>query len=202
MSKLENISSTIQENKFSTEAELLKLEGTSGGIWSKPPCSCRATYHGWVPRAMSRWLLSISKAGDSTVPLGNLFQCPVTLTVKKCYLMFWQSLLFFISCLFSCHWVLMETASLWPLCLLSSGIYTHWWDPPQPSFLQTKQSQLSQPFCVGHAPSPYWPSFWLFSTSLPPWHWGTQDRTQHWTEEKDHLLSSITYDVIKYYLSL
>lgn len=32
---------------------------------------------------------------------------------------------------------------------LSSGIYIHWWDPTQPSFLQTKQSQVSQPFCVG-----------------------------------------------------
>jgi len=34
------------------------------------------------------WLLNISKEGDTTVSVDNLFQCSVTLTVKKCFLMF------------------------------------------------------------------------------------------------------------------
>lgn len=102
-----------------------------------------------MPRGMSTWLLSISKAGDSTISLGNLFPCSVTLRVKRCYLMFWQCLLFFFLCLFSCHWASMKIAHLWPLCTLSWGIYMNLWDPPHHSFLQTKQSQLSQHFCVG-----------------------------------------------------
>jgi len=31
----------------------------------------------------SRWVLNISIAGDSTTSLGNLFQCSITLTMKK-----------------------------------------------------------------------------------------------------------------------
>lgn len=36
----------------------------------------------------SRELLNISTVGDSTTSLGNLSQCSITLTVKKCPLMF------------------------------------------------------------------------------------------------------------------
>ena len=41
---------------------------------------------------MSRWLLRISKDGDSMISLGSLCHCSVTLTVKKLCLMFRQSL--------------------------------------------------------------------------------------------------------------
>jgi len=59
------------------------------------PCSSRAIYS-QSPRTMFRWLLSICKDGDSTTSLGNLCQCLATLTVKKCFLIFRQSLLCFI----------------------------------------------------------------------------------------------------------
>ncbi|XP_074997864.1 armadillo repeat-containing protein 1 isoform X2 [Calonectris borealis] len=42
---------------------------------------------------MSRQLLNISKGGDSTTSLANLCQCSVTLTVKKCFLLFRGNLL-------------------------------------------------------------------------------------------------------------
>ena len=34
-------------------------------------------------RTLSRWVLNISREGDSTTSLGSLFQCSVTLRVKK-----------------------------------------------------------------------------------------------------------------------
>jgi len=55
---------------------------------------CRATCS-WLPGTMSRWLLSISKVGDSTTSLGNLCQCSVTFTVKKHFLTFRGNLLCF-----------------------------------------------------------------------------------------------------------
>ena len=42
---------------------------------------------------MSRWVLNISREGDSTISLGSLFQCSVTLTVKNFFLMFIQNFL-------------------------------------------------------------------------------------------------------------
>ena len=56
------------------------------------PCSSRAT-QSWLPRTMSRQVLSISKNRDSTTSPGNLSQFWVTLTVKKCFLMFRRNLL-------------------------------------------------------------------------------------------------------------
>lgn len=42
---------------------------------------------------LSRWLLNVSKTGDSTASLCNLCQCAVVLTVKKCFQVFSWSLL-------------------------------------------------------------------------------------------------------------
>ena len=61
------------------------------------PCLSRASYS-WLPRNMFRWLLSISKDGDSTTCLGNLCQCSVTRTVKKCFPMLRGNLLCFSVC--------------------------------------------------------------------------------------------------------
>jgi len=47
---------------------------------------------------LSRWLLSISREGDSTTSLGSLFQCSVTLRGKKFFLMFRWNFLFFSLC--------------------------------------------------------------------------------------------------------
>jgi len=49
-------------------------------------------------RGMSRWVLNISKDGDSTDSLGNLFRCLTTLTVKKFFLMFKRNFLCFSLC--------------------------------------------------------------------------------------------------------
>lgn len=57
-------------------------------IWVKHPCSSRDS-QSCLPRTVSRWLLlNISNNRDSTISLGNLCQCSVTLIVKKCFLMF------------------------------------------------------------------------------------------------------------------
>lgn len=57
--------------------ELLRLEVISGGHLIQPPWSSRDTW--------SRLLRSPSKDGDSTTTPGNLFQCFITLTIKKVF---------------------------------------------------------------------------------------------------------------------
>ena len=46
----------------------------------------------WLPRTTPTQFYNISKDGDFTAFLGNLFQCSATLTVKNCFLMFRDSL--------------------------------------------------------------------------------------------------------------
>jgi len=50
------------------------------------PCQSRVTYSR-LHRTFSRWVLNISRGGDSTTSLGSLFQCSVTLRGKKIFLM-------------------------------------------------------------------------------------------------------------------
>jgi len=68
----ENGQLTKGHARFHRITEWSRLEGTSAGHLLQLPCSCRATYSQLL-RAMSRWVLSISKDGDST----NLFWQPV-----------------------------------------------------------------------------------------------------------------------------
>jgi len=63
----------------------------------KPPCWSRVTYSR-LHRTLSRQVLNISKEGDSTTSLGNLFQCSVTLRGKKFFLMFRGNFLCFSLC--------------------------------------------------------------------------------------------------------
>lgn len=93
---------------------------------------------------MSRWLLKISRDGQSATPLGNL--C----VVKKCFLMLGGITCVPVCahCLFSWHWAPLGRAGLHLHCTLPSGIYRHW-DPPKPHLCWTEQSQLPQPFLVG-----------------------------------------------------
>jgi len=41
-----------------------------------------------MPRTLPRWVLNISREGESTTPLGNLCQCSVTLKVTRFFLVF------------------------------------------------------------------------------------------------------------------
>lgn len=50
----------------------IRLEGTSGSHLVLPHCSGRFTWN-QLPRNVSKWLLNISKNGDSTTFTGNLF---------------------------------------------------------------------------------------------------------------------------------
>ena len=66
---------------------MLGLEGTSVGHLVQHPRRSRVTYSR-LQRTLSRWVLNISREGDSTTSLGSLCQCSVTLRVKKFFLMF------------------------------------------------------------------------------------------------------------------
>ena len=48
----------------------------------QPPCRSRVTYSR-LHRTVSRWVLNISREEESTTSLGSLFQCSITLKVKK-----------------------------------------------------------------------------------------------------------------------
>lgn len=92
------------------------------------PCSRKATQNQF-PRTMSKWILNISKGEDSTTSLGNLLQCSITVTVKKCFLMF-EGLLCFSLCPLPlcCYWAPLKRVCLCLLCTLPSGNYIHWRD--------------------------------------------------------------------------
>ena len=95
------------------------------------PCSSRDS-QSWLPSTMSRWLLSISKGGDSTASLGKLCWGSVTHAVNKCFLVFRGNHLCFSLCSLPLvlHWGPLERVCLHPLCTLPLGIDTHWWGPP------------------------------------------------------------------------
>lgn len=76
---------------------------------------------------VSSQIVSMLKDEDSTISLGNMFQCLILITIKKIFFMFKSNS--FISvrtdCLFSCHWAPMRR--VWLLVLygpLISYLYT------------------------------------------------------------------------------
>jgi len=55
---------------------------------SSSPTHLPKQSHLLLHRTFSRWVLNISREGDSTTSLGSLFQCSVTLRGKKLFLVF------------------------------------------------------------------------------------------------------------------
>jgi len=86
----------------------------------------------------------ISREGDSTAPLGSLFQGSVTLSGKKFFLMFRQNFLCFSLCPLplSCRWAPLKEFGpilLTPTLQIFVSIYKVL---SQPSLIQAKQAQL------------------------------------------------------------
>ena len=73
------------------------LGGTSVGHLVQPPCWSRVTYSR-LHKTLSKQVLNTSRVGDSANSLGSLFQCSVTLRVKKFFLMFRRNFIFFSLC--------------------------------------------------------------------------------------------------------
>jgi len=69
------------------------LEGTSVGHLVQPPRRSRVTYSR-LHRTLSRWVLSISREGDSTTSLGSLFWCSITLRVKKFFMFMYEYIIY------------------------------------------------------------------------------------------------------------
>lgn len=100
--------------------EQMRWEGTSGSHLVQPPFSSRGSWS----RVPSR-LLNISKGGDCTMSLSNLFQCSITLMVKKIFLSLNR-----MSCTsIDAHCLLFlpreEHGALPSLLPMPAGIYSH-----------------------------------------------------------------------------
>lgn len=98
----------------------------------------------WVPLAPRLWPggFQRSPGGDPTAS-GHPVLCSVCAEV---FLVFRRNLLL-------CHFVPMASCPVtehhWnePSCVLPSGFYRHWWDPPGPPLLQSEQTWLPQLRC-------------------------------------------------------
>lgn len=92
----------------------------------------------WKPRIKQQELLSIVQSPRLYRHSGRC------LSGKKCLLVFRQSLLF-VPIASSCHWALVKTAWLHPLCILLTDVLQ---EPPELSFVWAEQSQFSWPFLI------------------------------------------------------
>ena len=75
---------------FPTESQNHRMVGVGRDLWGSPsptPCPSRVT-QSRLHRTALRWVLNISREGDSTAPLGSLGQGSVTLRGKKFFLLF------------------------------------------------------------------------------------------------------------------
>jgi len=75
----------LQNSQNHRITKCYKLEGTSVGHLVQPPSRGRVIYSR-LHRTASNQVLNISGEGDSTASLDSLFQCSITLKVKKFFL--------------------------------------------------------------------------------------------------------------------
>lgn len=97
---------------------------------------------------MSSWVVNISKDGDSTAFLVNLFYCVTSLTI----FFFFLSGISFISicahCLSSSHWVLLRRVWFHLLYSLPRGVCTRFKDLPRAFSCQGWTGPASQPLLL------------------------------------------------------
>ena len=127
--------------------------GVGRDLWGsslvQPPWRNRVT-QSRLHRTSSSWVLNISRERDSTTSLGSLFQCSVSLKVKKFFLMYrWN-----FSCFSLCPLPLVLSLSTTEKSLAPSSWHLKifisiYKIPSQPSLFQAKQAQIPQPFLVG-----------------------------------------------------
>lgn len=93
---------SIESSKMISES--LRLEGISWDHLVQPPDYHSVSYS-MLSRTMSSQLLRFSIGGDSTVCMGDLFQCLTNLTVEKVFSCVEVKFCVFIcsSCLLTCH---------------------------------------------------------------------------------------------------
>lgn len=142
-----NIITEIFLSFFFFSPLLLRLERTSGDQLVQPLCSSMVL-RSTSTRTAFRLLLKTPMEGDSTATLGNLFQCSVTITVKKFLLL--QTELLCVSvcaCFFlPLQCVPLRTLILAPPSWLSPFRYTVMRFPK--SLLQAVQAQVPQYFLL------------------------------------------------------
>ena len=133
---------------------------------SSPP-SEQAPYsrlHRWV----SRWVLNISREGESITSLGSLFQCSITLTVKKFLCILVQNFLCTTAdspCPVPTDcWKEAGHVLLTPTLKIFININQI---TSESSFLKAEQTQVAQPFLTGGMLQTVF-SFWWFTPIWDP----------------------------------
>lgn len=113
---------------YNTESKPRNKESQNGWDWKGPLEVILSSLpdQAGSPRA--------SGPEDSTTSLGRLFHCLVTCIVKKCFLMFRQSLMCFSVCLLpvTSHWIPLRRAFFHFLCNFPLGLCIHWRGPSRP----------------------------------------------------------------------
>lgn len=133
------------------------------GLWrcsSPTSCPSRVIWR-WLPRAVSSWILSMSKDEGFTTYLGNLFHCWITCVVKVfSYIQTEFPEFQFVSiasCLSGHPWEDAGSASFVPPI---GYLETHWEDPLSHLFSRLNTPPLSAFPCITDGPvpsSPLWP---------------------------------------------
>jgi len=130
-------------------------------------------------RTLSRWVLNISREGESTSSLGSLFQGSVTLRGKKFFLMFKWNFLCFSLCPFPLVLLLAPLKRVWPhpLDIHPSDIYKHILGP------LSAFSRLNKPSSLSLSSSPLIilvALCWTLSSSSSSFlNWGAQNWTEY-----------------------